>query len=121
FSCPTLAQPSSSFLLYFFWLTTTTLFYSLSLHDALPISLLFTDDPSVNEFSYLHEQPNQKDPTAGQSNYKGKYDLEAWSASLQIDRKSTRLNSSHVSISYAVSCLKKKNLSRNTTSPHKTQ
>ena len=27
----------------------------------------------------------------------------------QIDRKSTRLNSSHVSISYAVFCLKKKN------------
>src|SRR5699024_12163713 len=33
---------------------------------------------------------------------------------LLLDRKSTRLNSSHVSISYAVFCLKKKNLNLNT-------
>src|SRR5699024_12398644 len=33
---------------------------------------------------------------------------------LQLDRKSTRLNSSHVSISYAVFCLKKKNTNRET-------
>src|SRR5690625_5689501 len=32
------------------------------------------------------------------------------------DRKSTRLNSSHVAISYAVFCLKKKNTTHNTTS-----
>src|SRR5437870_8268762 len=32
----------------------------------------------------------------------------AWEAALKIDRKSTRLNSSHVAISYAVFCLKKK-------------
>src|SRR5207249_6134990 len=32
---------------------------------------------------------------------------------LQVDRKSTRLNSSHVSISYAVFCLKKKTISNN--------
>src|SRR5438874_8109547 len=35
-------------------------------------------------------------------------DLEATSSQLQTDRKSTRLNSSHVEISYAVFCLKKK-------------
>src|SRR5207249_11107800 len=34
-------------------------------------------------------------------------------ALLYLDRKSTRLNSSHVSISYAVFCLKKKNKSKN--------
>src|SRR5438067_4502617 len=33
----------------------------------------------------------------------------------QLDRKSTRLNSSHVSISYAVFCLKKKNKTKNDT------
>src|SRR5437773_8757449 len=32
-----------------------------------------------------------------------------------VDRKSTRLNSSHITISYAVSCLKKKKTSRPTT------
>src|SRR5207249_11793024 len=36
-------------------------------------------------------------------------------ADLKIDRKSTRLNSSHVSISYAVFCLKKKKKSKNKT------
>src|SRR5699024_12349160 len=37
--------------------------------------------------------------------------IEAWTGipAGRIDRKSTRLNSSHVSISYAVFCLKKKN------------
>src|SRR5699024_11248442 len=35
--------------------------------------------------------------------------LTAYRTSIEIDRKSTRLNSSHVSISYAVFCLKKKN------------
>src|SRR5256885_10437326 len=33
-----------------------------------------------------------------------------WAALLQLDRKSTRLNSSHLVISYAVFCLKKKKL-----------
>ncbi|NWN92846.1 TonB-dependent receptor [Marinobacter adhaerens] len=54
--------------------------------DAAVGTLLFTDDPSINEFTYLHEEPGQKDPTAGKSNYKGKYDLEAWSASVQISK-----------------------------------
>src|SRR4051812_49798907 len=38
--------------------------------------------------------------------YRG--DGSGWTAAFQIDRKSTRLNSSHMSISYAVFCLKKK-------------
>src|SRR5689334_24720683 len=37
------------------------------------------------------------------------------------DRKSTRLNSSHSSISYAVFCLKKKNQKHYSTPPHKTE
>src|SRR3712207_8393564 len=36
----------------------------------------------------------------------------------QLDRKSTRLNSSHANISYAVFCLKKKNLRRHTSPAH---
>src|SRR3712207_8044905 len=35
----------------------------------------------------------------------------------EADRKSTRLNSSHANISYAVFCLKKKNISKQTVSP----
>src|SRR5438067_8108616 len=39
---------------------------------------------------------------------------------LALDRKSTRLNSSHVSISYAVFCLKKKNKKKNSASAYST-
>src|SRR5690606_40902395 len=38
----------------------------------------------------------------------GNWDAELWGGELPTDRKSTRLNSSHVKISYAVFCLKKK-------------
>src|SRR5690625_5756237 len=70
----------------------TTIFYTLSLHDALPIS-----HPDV-DYVLLSEQQIQ-DRLA---------ELGARIAS-RSDRKSTRLNSSHVAISYAVFCLKKKN------------
>src|SRR5438309_4306366 len=74
------------FLFFFFFNdTATTEIYTLSLHDALPISL---------DVARLIE-PGAKFDDCG--------DLFA------RDRKSTRLNSSHSSISYAVFCLKKKN------------
>src|SRR5690606_41722379 len=38
----------------------------------------------------------------------GRGRIPSWTINLRADRKSTRLNSSHVKISYAVSCLKKK-------------
>src|SRR2546430_10237829 len=86
-------------MVFFFNDTATTEIYTLSLHDALPIF----NDP---------------------------HDLEGWNPKLKLvkeillsrepeiaefppvlrDRKSTRLNSSHSQISYAVFCLKKKNL-----------
>src|SRR5205814_10674183 len=76
------------YLFYFFFFndTATTEIYTLSLHDALPIC-----DPRV------HERPSSRSTAAD---------------SLPVrhgDRKSTRLNSSHLGISYAVFCLKKKN------------
>src|SRR5438477_7010539 len=47
----------------------------------------------------------------------GYANLESTLAAMDYsDRKSTRLNSSHMSISYAVFCLKKKNISRNSLS-----
>ncbi|MFP3976325.1 MULTISPECIES: OmpP1/FadL family transporter [Marinobacter] len=54
--------------------------------DAAVGTLLFTDDPKVDEYSYLHAAPDQKDPSAGASNYKGEYELSAWSASLQVSK-----------------------------------
>src|SRR5690242_21962666 len=85
------------FIFFFFNDTATTEIYTLSLHDALPISIL-TVDPLSEIKKLLHEIPDQKyrylGGAVGIINYE--------------DRKSTRLNSSHMSISYAVFCLKKK-------------
>src|SRR5207245_9882842 len=72
--------------LFFFNDTATTEIYTLSLHDALPIS--------------VHRQRQARSCGASRS--------EARDHRRHQDRKSTRLNSSHGSISYAVFCLKKK-------------
>src|SRR5436190_7694857 len=72
---------------FFFIDTATTEIYTLSLHDALPISKAI---PDVRLFD-----PNGNQVTPGPG-----VDVK--------DRKSTRLNSSHTVISYAVFCLKKK-------------
>src|SRR5947209_18785041 len=74
--------------IFFFNDTPTTEIYTLSLHDALPISSNRTSSPARTRLT---------------SGWTGR---RAWSA--RRDRKSTRLNSSHANISYAVFCLKKK-------------
>src|SRR5439155_24396228 len=80
------------FFFFFFNDTATTEIYTLSLHDALPIlSALF---PAVVGVSV--QVPATTVP------------VQFAVPSLTVDRKSTRLNSSHVAISYAVFCLKKK-------------
>src|SRR3712207_9259698 len=96
--------------LYFFFFndTATTEIYTLSLHDALPIldeerrwyryHQLFAEmmrsrllaDTSIVEVRVLYQRAS------------------AWFERQELDRKSTRLNSSHANISYAVFCLKKK-------------
>src|SRR5205809_6116294 len=68
--------------------TSTTEIYTLSLHDALPISLA-----SARNSTCL---------------LSGESSAAVSSTPLCVDRKSTRLNSSHGYISYAVFCLKKK-------------
>src|SRR3712207_9349104 len=83
---------------FFFNDTATTEIYTLSLHDALPI---------------LDERPNLIDlePAAGQVAEHPVLILAAHAPEIDQelgDRKSTRLNSSHANISYAVFCLKKK-------------
>src|SRR5699024_12257275 len=92
--------------------TATSLIYTLSLHDALPIFHEKTLKKAKHADKYqkygelltanLHlVQRGDKQVTV--IDY---YDPEQ--KNITIDRKSTRLNSSHVSISYAVFCLKKK-------------
>jgi len=54
--------------------------------DAAIGTLLFVNDPKINEFVYKYDAPSQKDPAARDSNYKGEYELDAWSASLQISK-----------------------------------
>src|SRR2546430_5582698 len=81
---------TASFFFFFFNDTATTEIYTLSLHDALPIYVGEGDarGPAV----VLFDAGRLRDV-----------------AKAKVDRKSTRLNSSHSQISYAVFCLKKKN------------
>src|SRR5256885_15516616 len=74
------------FFFFFFNDTATTEIYTLSLHDALPI--LSYPAPEIAVLN--------------------KVERVAPEAASSQDRKSTRLNSSHLVISYAVFCLKKK-------------
>src|SRR2546429_8906766 len=91
------------FFFFFFNDTATTEIYTLSLHDALPISILQgireTGLAKGQALSFAFERG------AGEVRLDGK--SAALPAALE-DRKSTRLNSSHGYISYAVFCLKKK-------------
>src|SRR3712207_7940143 len=82
----------------FFNDTATTEIYTLSLHDALPIYRL--SDPAAGADAE-HRRRNQG-RTAREVPHPGDF------RHLRLDRKSTRLNSSHANISYAVFCLKKK-------------
>src|SRR2546430_10782889 len=87
---------------FFFNDTATTEIYTLSLHDALPISDL------QHSFAKPRAAGCEQRSVHGQSAAECKFwfcQHRSWQ--LQ-DRKSTRLNSSHSQISYAVFCLKKK-------------
>src|SRR3989442_9845012 len=97
-----------SFVFFFFNDTATTEIYTLSLHDALPIYRENLDQhrwPRKGQANRHYRSRPKRPPT--QISYRGRSPRPFW-IRLQIDRKSTRLNSSHVRISYAVFCLKKK-------------
>src|SRR5438270_2413263 len=81
--------------IFFFNDTATTEIYTLSLHDALPIS---GESRQRDGSSELRDVGLVHQPDAGADR----------ALREQQDRKSTRLNSSHSQISYAVFCLKKK-------------
>src|SRR5690606_40103729 len=96
-----------SFFLFFFPHPATPWIYTLSLHDALPIS---DRDRGALECASRHDlRPCGDSPLTGrpQSSPPYPYGLQD-ERPHGTDRKSTRLNSSHVKISYAVFCLKKK-------------
>src|SRR3712207_8459582 len=79
--------------------TATTEIYALSLHDALPIC---TVKGGALEGSGVDAARTMVDMIASMRAF------EAGQRVITTDRKSTRLNSSHANISYAVFCLKKK-------------
>src|SRR5699024_12819971 len=91
-------------------LPATTGIYSLSLHDALPISLRCLRGffySSVGTFC-RSDSTGRRLPSFVSSGLNRIGVIFIPLNVFVIDRKSTRLNSSHVSISYAVFCLKKK-------------
>src|SRR2546422_6386662 len=87
---------------FFFNDTATTEIYTLSLHDALPISDL--PAPELAHLDARAPEPCPRLGVAGDHHAAARREGEHVAA----DRKSTRLNSSHGYISYAVFCLKKK-------------
>src|SRR3712207_8474579 len=87
----------------FFNDTATTEIYTLSLHDALPICERPAGQPAERA---LDELP----VGLGLLLREGGVLVEGHDQAVALDRKSTRLNSSHANISYAVFCLKKKEL-----------
>src|SRR5262245_63108124 len=98
-----------------FNVTLSTVIYTLSLHDALPIS---TKEERIADFIWANrirrevlllcerekQEILQREQRSVSTSNQIKQDQEA----RDRDRKSTRLNSSHLGISYAVFCLKKK-------------
>src|SRR3712207_8524899 len=85
---------------FFFNDTATTEIYTLSLHDALPISAVDDDGQDA--------AGPQEDHVLGEGPAALLVDHRVAAVLDHQDRKSTRLNSSHANISYAVFCLKKK-------------
>src|SRR3712207_9182228 len=98
----------SHFLSFFFFNdTATTEIYTLSLHDALPIYTDFLGRLGGEEFMLLCPQTTADGAAALAERIRSRLAGEAFLIN-GTDRKSTRLNSSHANISYAVFCLKKK-------------
>src|SRR5205814_8816241 len=95
-------NPYSYFLFFFFTATAPTELYTLSLHDALPICSC-----SVKRSSSLSGPVRLSDAIRSAPVKPRPASMVTTSRSIR-DRKSTRLNSSHLGISYAVFCLKKK-------------
>src|SRR5207249_5501073 len=92
--------------------SSTSEIYTLSLHDALPISFLRQEQRRARIPGWRSASPfgaPRSHPAAGpRPRLEESHSWFRDPSAPHRDRKSTRLNSSHVSISYAVFCLKKK-------------
>src|SRR5256885_12189799 len=94
---------------FFFNDTATTEIYTLSLHDALPICRSFDErGPRRRAPAGAGPPPRRTRPARPGRRPAIWFQSRADSTAVRADRKSTRLNSSHLVISYAVFCLKKK-------------
>src|SRR5207249_11257989 len=102
--------PSRRLSLYFFSFNypAPTEIYTLSLHDALPISTARIELPDGRVLALRLRVPGLHNVRNAAAALAVVHELGADLVHHREDRKSTRLNSSHVSISYAVFCLKKK-------------
>src|SRR5439155_20292524 len=102
---------------FFYNAPATTEIYTLSLHDALPIFHTGERGPRLAHRRRYRpsRQPDLRRRRRPDGDHAGTDPPTGWcgpgdAVRHQPDRKSTRLNSSHVAISYAVFCLKKKKM-----------
>src|SRR3712207_7645672 len=113
-----MSQSHKLYRLFFFNDTATTEIYTLSLHDALPIYTAHHAQP-CSQYSVPSIEPDVRRPIIDRPPLCSIIQLTHRVVCTRprrrtIDRKSTRLNSSHANISYAVFCLKKKTSIGNT-------
>src|SRR3712207_8615960 len=109
------------FVFFFFNDTATTEIYTLSLHDALPIYVHWLGKGVAKQHEWTFRMYSA-DNTEGRDNRTSFYLFNlggdrgtgSYVEEPVTDRKSTRLNSSHANISYAVFCLKKKKTNTST-------
>src|SRR5437764_11888775 len=106
-------------MLVLFHRTASTEIYTLSLHDALPISRLDYDFQKIADQEFILPLKAEVFMSGNKLMYRNETEFRLYrkfgaEATITLtpdrDRKSTRLNSSHRCISYAVFCLKKKKI-----------
>src|SRR2546427_7420655 len=110
---------TTSFISFFFNDTATTEIYTLSLHDALPISpdgVISREDVAATA-EIRHRLVRLQSTFIRLTDINSRL-MRVAGACNRTDRKSTRLNSSHSQISYAVFCLKKKKVDGNSHAPN---
>src|SRR5690606_41764015 len=104
-SAPSRSTAASTYVVHLFYPTPPDApeIYTLSLHDALPIFLEAFRDTAAGA-----SQTVCAVGVLSRADEIGSGRIDSLLSAGKVDRKSTRLNSSHVKISYAVFCLKKK-------------
>src|SRR5205085_11918805 len=104
---------------FFFNDTAPTDIYTLSLHDALPICLVAASRAALCRRAAAYRLYRHGRRSAGHYRCRSLVRRHgAFRPAVDRDRKSTRLNSSHSQISYAVFCLKKKKKTKKTVKTH---